>query len=67
MGGVGAAYVLAYAWWRFRELRLPPARRYPAGLLNAVLTSFIDEATFRGILLGLLLASNWPTEYAITP
>ncbi len=64
-GGAGALYVLAYAWWRFRELRLPPARRYPAGLLNAVLTSFIDEATFRGILLGLLLASSWPVEYAI--
>ncbi len=65
LGAVGAGYVLLYAWWRFRELRLPPARRYPAGLLNAVLTSFIDEAVFRGILLGLLLLSNWPVEYAI--
>ena len=51
--------------WRFGELRLPPARRYPAGLLNSVATAFIDEAAFRGILLGLLVASNWPVQYAI--
>ena len=65
MGAIGSIYAFAYAWWRFRELRLPPARRYPAGLLNVVGTAFIDEAAFRGILLGLLLYSNWPVEYAI--
>lgn len=65
LGALGAAVAFAYAWWRFRELRLPPARRYPAGLLNALATSLIDEATFRGILLGLLVASNWPVELAI--
>jgi Type II CAAX prenyl endopeptidase Rce1-like len=64
-GLLGGAYAFIYAWWRFRELRLPPARRYPAGLLNVIATTFIDEATFRGILLGLLLLSNWPAEYAI--
>ena len=42
--------------------RLPISRRapYPVGILNALATAFIDEATWRGILLGLLLASNWP-------
>lgn len=65
LGGLGATFAFAYAWWRFRELRLPPAHRYPAGLLNVLGTSFIDEATFRGILLGLLLLSNWPVELAI--
>lgn len=65
LGGLGAAIAFTYAWWRFRELRLPPAHRYPAGLLNALATSFIDEATFRGIVLGLLLVSNWPVELAI--
>lgn len=65
MGAIGSIYAFLYAWWRFRELRLPPARRYPAGLLNVVATAFIDEAAFRGILLGLLLYSNWPVEYAI--
>jgi hypothetical protein len=65
LGLAGALYALAYAWWRFQDLRLPPARRYPAGLLNSVVTAFIDEAVFRGVVLGLLLASHWPTEYAI--
>jgi hypothetical protein len=65
IGAAGAVYAFTYAWWRFGDLRLPPAHRYPAGLLNSLATSFIDEATFRGILLGLLLISNWPVELAI--
>jgi len=65
LGGLGSLYVFGYAWARFGELRLPPASRYPAGLLNAIVTSFIDEALFRGILLGLLILSNWPIELAI--
>lgn len=70
VGGLGLAaagivFAFLYAWWRFGELRLPPAARYPAGVLNSSATAFIDEATFRGILLGLLLASNWPVELAI--
>ena len=65
LGGLGISYALAYAWWRYRELRLPPLHRYPAGVLNAIATAFIDEAAFRGILLGLLVASNWPVQYAI--
>jgi Type II CAAX prenyl endopeptidase Rce1-like len=65
MALVGMVYAAAYAWWRFGELRLPPAHRYPAGIINSFATAFIDEATWRGIILGLLLASNWPVEYAI--
>ena len=65
LGGLGGLFAFAYAWWRFAELRLPPARRYPAALVNAIATSFIDEATFRGIVLGLLLVYNWPVELAI--
>ena len=61
--GGGAAF--AYAWWRFGEVDLPDARAYPVGLLNAVATAFIDEATFRGILLGLLLFTSWPPLYAV--
>jgi hypothetical protein len=62
---IGMLYAAAYAWWRFGELALPPAHRYPAGVINALATAFIDEATWRGILLGLLIVSNWPVEYAI--
>jgi hypothetical protein len=65
LGGLGSLLAFAYAWWRFAELRLPPAHRYPSALLNALGTSFIDEATFRGIVLGLLLFYNWPADLAI--
>jgi hypothetical protein len=65
IGGAGAAFAALYAWWRYGELRLPPAHRYAAGILNSVGTAFIDEAAFRGIVLGLLLVSNWPVELAI--
>jgi membrane protease YdiL (CAAX protease family) len=63
MLGIGAAVV--YAWWRFGEVKLPDGRVYPVGLLNSVATAFIDEAAFRGVLLGLLLLSNWPPLYAV--
>jgi hypothetical protein len=62
---VGALYAAAYAWWRYADFRFPALHRYPAGVLNALATALIDEATWRGILLGLLLASNWPTPFAI--
>jgi hypothetical protein len=62
---LGMLVAAGYAWWRFGEVSLPPAHRYPTGIANSVATAFIDEATWRGILLGLLLVSNWPVEYAI--
>ncbi len=62
---VGMVVAAGYAWWRFGEVSLPPAHRYPAGVVNSLATAFIDEATWRGILLGLLIVSNWPVEYAI--
>lgn len=65
LGGLGSLYAFAYAWWRFAELRLPPARRYPAGLVNAIGTAIIDEAAFRGIILGLLIAFRFPVELAV--
>jgi len=39
-------------------LRFPDTSSYPSALANAVLTALIDEATFRGILLGFLLADR---------
>jgi hypothetical protein len=62
---LGGGAAVAYAWWRFGELNLPAARAYPVGLLSSVATAFVDEAAFRGILLGLLLFSNWPPMYAV--
>ncbi|MDL2335926.1 MAG: CPBP family intramembrane metalloprotease [Chloroflexota bacterium] len=63
---VGAMAGLVYAWWRFGVINLPDGRAYPVGLLNSLATAFIDEAAFRGVLLGLLLWSNWPPIYAVT-
>jgi hypothetical protein len=63
MLGIGAAVL--YAWWRFGEVKLPVGRSYPVGLLNSIMTAVIDEAAFRGVLLGLLLLSNWPPVYAV--
>ena len=65
LAAVGTLVAVGYALWHFGALRLPPARRYPAGLLNSVATAFIDEAAFRGIALGLLLVAEWPVELAI--
>jgi membrane protease YdiL (CAAX protease family) len=62
---LGGGAALAYAWWRFGGVNLPDARAYPVGLLNSLATAFIDEATFRGIVLGLLLFFNWPPLYAV--
>ncbi len=64
-GAIGALVAFGYGWLHFGELRLPADRRYPAGVLNSLLTAFVDEAAFRGIVLGLLLVSNWPIELAI--
>lgn len=62
LGGAGA---VAYGWWRFGDINLPTGRQYPVGLLSSFATAFIDEAAFRGILLGLLLFHNWPADLAI--
>lgn len=65
LGAIGVLIALIYAYWRLGRMALPPVRRYPAGLLNAIGTAFIDEAAFRGILLGLILMMEWPVELAI--
>ncbi len=54
--GIAQAVVLAYG--RFGGLRPPGWRAYPAGIVNSLGTAFVDEATFRGIVLGLLLAAG---------
>jgi hypothetical protein len=61
--GILAALVLVYL--RYGGMPLAPPRRYPAGVLNSVATAFIDEAAFRGIALGLLIAFGVPVQAAI--
>ena len=61
--GLGQAAV--FAWLRYGYLRLPPARAYPGAALNSIATAVIDEATFRGALLGGLVAVGLPDGGAI--
>jgi len=54
-GALGTLQAGAYAYYRYGLIRLPPAWTYPGALLNGIGTAFLDEATFRGAVLGLLL------------
>lgn len=53
---LGTAVVGAFAWFRYGEMRLPPAAAYPGAAVNAIGTAVIDEASYRGILLGTLIS-----------
>ena len=64
-GAVGFAQAAALAWFRYRRFRLPSPREYPGAILNAVGTAIVDEAAFRGVILGLLLAVGVPPTTAI--
>jgi hypothetical protein len=62
---LGVAQAAAFAWYQYGELRLPPGRSYPNAAVNAVGTAVIDEATFRGALLGTLVGMGAPGVLAI--
>ncbi|HET9682435.1 MAG TPA: CPBP family intramembrane glutamic endopeptidase [Candidatus Limnocylindrales bacterium] len=55
LGLLGAGQALGLAWYHYRRIRLPDPTMYPGALVNEIVTAFIDEATFRGALLGFLL------------
>jgi membrane protease YdiL (CAAX protease family) len=60
MGGIaygllGIAVAVVFATLRYHRIRFPDAWSYPGALVNSTATAFIDEVTFRGALLGLLL------------
>jgi hypothetical protein len=57
-GVIGIAQAVALAYGRFGGLRPPGWRAYPGGIVNSLGTALVDEATFRGIVLGLLLATG---------
>lgn len=57
-GAIGTGQAIAFAWLRYRHLRLPNPSSYPGALINAVATAFIDEAVFRGAVFGLLLVGG---------
>ena len=53
--GLGIAQAIAFATLRYQRIRFPDTQSYPGALLNSTVTAFIDEATFRGALFGMLL------------
>lgn len=55
---IGVGQAVLFALWRYRRLRLPPASAYPGALINDIGTAFIDEAVFRGIVLGYLVMAT---------
>lgn len=62
---IGLLQAGAFAWYRYGYLRLPAARAYPGAAVNSIVTAVVDEATFRGALLGTLIAIGVPNGVAI--
>ena len=65
LGLAGAGQAAAVAWFHYHHLRLPDPRQYPGALVNEIGTAFVDEAVFRGALLGALLAFGIDPNLAI--
>ena len=57
-GLLGILVAVAFATYRYHRIRFPEIGSYPGALLNSTATAFIDEATFRGALLGLMLVAG---------
>ncbi len=55
LAAAGAGIAVAIAWRRYRHVRLPNLSQYPGALVNEVATAVMDEAVFRGALLGFLI------------
>ena len=62
---VGAAQAVAYARYRYGYLRLPASSAYPRAAINSIGTAIVDEAVFRGIVLGGLMTIGAPSGLSI--
>jgi CAAX prenyl protease-like protein len=65
LGLAGVVQALGLAWYHYRRIRLPDPSMYPGALANEIVTAFIDEATFRGAVLGFLLWGGVDPNLAI--
>jgi membrane protease YdiL (CAAX protease family) len=65
IGGIGVGQAVALAYLHYRRLRFPNVSAYPGALVNEILTAFIDEAVFRGAVLGYFLLVTDNTNLAI--
>jgi Type II CAAX prenyl endopeptidase Rce1-like len=66
LGGIGVAQAVAVAWYHYHRLRFPDVAAYPGALANEILTAFIDEAVFRGALLGYFLWATAGSPWSMT-
>ena len=64
LGGLGVAQAVGMAWYHYRRLRFPDVAAYPGALANEIITAFIDEAVFRGAVLGYFLWALAGTDVA---
>jgi len=64
IAGIGVGQAIALAYLHYRRLRLPDVAAYPGALANEILTAFIDEAVFRGAVLGYFL---WALDGKASP
>ncbi|HXG26542.1 MAG TPA: CPBP family intramembrane glutamic endopeptidase [Candidatus Binatia bacterium] len=64
IAGIGVGQAVALAYLHYRRLRFPDIAAYPGALANEILTAFIDEAVFRGAVLGYFLWALAGTGFA---
>jgi membrane protease YdiL (CAAX protease family) len=62
---IGIAQAVGIAYLRFGRLHPPRPREVPDGIVNAIGTALVDEAAFRGVVLGLLLVAGVEPLYAV--
>ncbi|MCU0506423.1 MAG: CPBP family glutamic-type intramembrane protease, partial [Chloroflexi bacterium] len=62
---IGVAQAVGIAYARSGGLHPPRARDIPDGVVNAIGTALVDEATFRGLILGLLLVLGVEPLWAV--
>lgn len=65
LAAAGVGIAVGIAWWRYRHVRLPDVSAYPGALVNEIGTAFVDEAVFRGALLGFLLVGGLDPNLAL--
>ena len=64
-GAIGATVAVGIALYRYSTVRLPDTALYPGAVINAVATAFVDEAVFRGLVLGFLIVWGVDSSLAI--
>ena len=65
VASLGLVMAAVIAGLRYGYLRLPAPGAYPGAAINSIATAVIDEATFRGAVLGGLMTIGLPGGWAI--